>query len=168
MIDKIKKYFDKFITSGLAAIGGMFWRMGGSRNYSRYWRRAGVAGLLVINCLIKTKSLFSLFIFPLAFGAFSLGYGLPSSTDKGSFIGRFWNKYIKDENKLRFMTRLTVGFCYSLNYIILGLLKSHYLRMSFAMLSLSLIIPLICALRLEAIKEESLIGVSIILLTQII
>jgi len=144
MLEKLKKQLDKFCTTGLASIAGMVWRMGGSGNYSRYWRRAGVALLLVLNCFIKTKSWFSLIVFPTSFGPFTLGYGLPSPTDpKPSALGKFWSKFIKNEFWLRVAVRASCGLAYSMNYLVLGILLSHYIRMGIAMLLLTILIPTI-------------------------
>ena len=116
MLEKFKKLLGKFCTIGLASIAGVLWRMGGSGNYSRYYRRMGVASLLSLSCFLKTYSYFSLLIFPIAYMSFTLGYGLPSPTDsKPSVLGSFWSKFIKNEFRLRFMVRVSCGLAYSIN-----------------------------------------------------
>lgn len=152
-------FFIRLLKSiGFVPLAGAFWRMGGSGNYSRYWRRAGVAGLVTLKCLWDTKSFWALVTYPLAFGAYTLGYGLPDATDSGSALGAFWYKLFKNQLWALVATRTTVALGYSLNYLVKIILTQHYCRGAIAMTLLTLGVPLVCLFRFKAEKEEFIIG----------
>lgn len=168
--EKIKYFIEGMNIAGIASIAGTLWRAGGSGNYSRYFRRVGVALVITIQSWLFTHNLWCLLTFPLAFASYTLGYGIPDKTDAGCRIARIWcvllgykirtNGFyiVENENKLRFLVRATVGFCYSLSYIPTAIILKHDIGVTIAVLALTLLIPAICHLRFNAVKEESLIG----------
>jgi len=159
-------------TLGLAYLAGKFWRWGGDSTHSRYWRRLGVAGLLTLNCLLFTWNWWSLLTFPIAFGSFTLGYGIPDETDEGSSVARFWIRVghrlgitMIPERILRFLTRATVAKAYGINYLVLGCLKGNILGAILAIIGLTLTVPIICNFEWDVEIEERLIGLSVLLWT---
>jgi len=164
MIEKL----NLLITIILAITGGIFWRMGGSGNYSRYWRRIGVALLLTFLCFIRTFSLYSLLVLPIAYLSFCLGYGLPSADDPiPSKLGEFFSRYIKNRFWLQMIVRGICGFAYSLSFIVWGILTHNFLWMGIGMIVITLVTPLITILNRDVL-EENLIGASIVLFAQLI
>jgi len=153
----------------LAIVGGLFWRMGGSGKYSRYWRRVGVASLLSILCFLRTYNYLSLLIFPLAYLPFTLGYGLPSKDDPvPSVLGKFFSKYIKGEFWLRIAVRVICGLSYGLNYVLLGYLTGNYISTVLSIALLTLSVPVVCSLKLKDVWEERTIGFLVLAYTLII
>ena len=159
----------------LAILSGYFWRMGGSGIYSRYWRRVGVAILLTIGCYLQTFNLWSLLVFPLAYGSFCLGYGIPDGNDDGSSIARFWLMLgyrlgitSMPERILRLAVRASVGLAYSMSYLVFGFLKGNIIGAIIGMIGLTLTIPIIYNYEWDVNIEERLIGGMILLWTLVI
>lgn len=67
------------------------------------------------------------------------------------------------ERILRFAVRASVGLAYSMSYLVLGFLKGNILGAVLGMIWLTLAIPIICNYEWDVVKEERLIGFSIIL-----
>jgi len=83
----LKKLLNNIKVGGLAGLGGILWRMGGSSNYSKAWRRIGVAVILTIQSLLLTYNIKSLTTL-LSFFTIGKGYGLPWRGDAGSSFAK--------------------------------------------------------------------------------
>ena len=98
----------------LAPVCGFLWAWAGADNTSKNWRKLGIGALMAVLGLLF-GGWWSLLVFPLMWGATSLGYGTPSPTDEGSAIGKFWYRATDENKKLSdVLTRGTVGLCYGL------------------------------------------------------
>lgn len=78
------------------------------------WRREIMPGITTLIGIIGFFNLWMVTMMARA-GILSLGYGIPDpptqpNPDKGSVIGRFWLKILKDYKKAGIATRGTVGF----------------------------------------------------------
>ena len=91
----------------LGAVVSVLWRLGGSGLADKAVRRYGVPVLLAAATAPFLK-LYALSILPII-GVLCLGYGIPSDTDEGSAVGRFWAQYIFARNWCDFATRATAG-----------------------------------------------------------
>jgi hypothetical protein len=62
-------------------------------------------------------------IFVAAWGAYSLGYGIPDPTDDGSSIAQFWERWFPWQTKrlaLLVATRATTGLAYGTAYLLMA------------------------------------------------
>ena len=99
----------------LAPLQGLLWSLSGA-GYSKLFRRLLVPAIPIVVIVIQTGYLGIIFSLPLAFGVLSLGYGIQDSTDKGSWLGRFW--YEKYPEHANFLTRFTIYFLLAVSYYI--------------------------------------------------
>jgi len=111
------KYLLPLIGSYLGALGGQGFKQ---------WRR------VVLPAILATLGYLNIGWWGLLLGTFggwaSIGYGVPSSTDSGSTLGRFWYKIFKGNHKLTdIFTRGTVGLLMCLSGLVLPIFKNNWL-----------------------------------------
>lgn len=107
----------------LGLIAGFLGALGGTDGISKAWRRIGIPIFIMIIAFIKVWHWSCIFIMSMS-GFLSMGYGLPSLTDKGSTLGRFClkiaSRIAKNETKRHFIANLltrgilALGYCLSL------------------------------------------------------
>jgi len=155
--EKLKEILGKL---GIISLGGILWKLGGT--YGSSIRKIGVSIVISLICYKYTNNIItSLLTFGIGWLMFSVGYGIPDETDKGSPIGRFWYKICKGNYFWAdILTRLTCGILYSLVYIPTLIYLGKYVGI-LSMLVPILGIPMVKALDLGDI-EEVLIGVIIL------
>ncbi len=114
----LKNLFNKVGLFTLPVVGGLLGSIGGADNSSKMYRRFFIPALLTSYAFSNTESIFVLTILSMM-AALSLGYGIPSSDDEGSFIGRFFYKITKQNHFLSdVLTRGLIGVLISLSLII--------------------------------------------------
>ena len=86
-----------------AIICSILWAIGGYKY--KMVRRLGVPITIGVS-LSFTSQWLLLLILPL-WGVFSIGYGMPDETDKGSALGRFYSKFLSPK-AANWATRFTV------------------------------------------------------------
>lgn len=174
----IKKLLNSIKAGGLSGLGGILWRIGGKIGYSKAFRRVGVSLILTIQALLLTKNLWSFVILPLGYILIGKGYGLPWRQDAGSSYARFWCWILRlpkydsgnydiysgnQTDKVRFLTRMLVALGYGLLYIPVGIILGKLAGTIVAVTMITLIIPIICHLKLTDLQEEGLIGTCVVL-----
>lgn len=74
-----------------AFVSSYLWALSGE-GQSKIYRRLGCPLLLAIALFLELHNNALFIAVPIAFGFLSLGYGIPDSTDEGSWLGRFFLK----------------------------------------------------------------------------
>lgn len=74
----------------IAPLTALLWALGGAYGSNKAFRRVGCAVLPSVAVAVLKASWWPLLAIPLAFGAFTIGYGMPDKSDAGSALGRFW------------------------------------------------------------------------------
>ena len=117
-------------------ICGALWTFAGSKGTSLGWRRMGVGICISLVAWALTRNIWVFCVIPAMFGATSIGYGRPGSSDDGSPLGKFWFSLLKRPGETRFnqaettvkavdfWIRSTVGALYALALLPLGLTGS--------------------------------------------
>jgi hypothetical protein len=103
----------------LVPVCGFLGGFAGMEGTDKDWRRWGVGFAIVVCAAIVQKGLsYNILTMPLGRLFFGLGHGVPSPTDPGSRIGRFWDWLTKgDKTATNILTRATVGAAYGLALI---------------------------------------------------
>ena len=103
---------------GLAFVSSILWALTGSGK-SKLYRRLLIP--IIASCLVylSIKNWHIAISVPLAYGALSLGYGIPDNTDDGSLIGRFWFKITSKYANI--LTRATI-YSLLLSSFLIGIL----------------------------------------------
>ena len=95
------------LISWLAIIPGivcaLLWAIGGSG--PKLYRRIGVP--LAMGCSLVFTSLWLLITIGPLIGIVSIGYGMPDATDEGSWLGRFYSRFLSYK-AANWATRFTV------------------------------------------------------------
>lgn len=75
-----------------ACLTAFLWALSGSsyRLNNKLFRRLGCPLAIVLPFFLTTHLWYNWLTLPIHFGILSVGYGIPDSTDKGSWLGRFW------------------------------------------------------------------------------
>jgi hypothetical protein len=96
-------------------VSGILWAIGGSG--PKMVRRLGVPFVVAVS--MAFTSIWLLFLVLPLWGIVSIGYGMPDETDEGSWLGRFWRKFLP-KKAANWATRLTVFILFNI-VIITGL-----------------------------------------------
>jgi len=73
-------------------------------------------------------------------GTFSMGYGIPDSTDDGSSIGRFWyNLFNRNELWANVFTRGTIALMVNISLISIPILKGNWITYCIGCLFIGLV-----------------------------
>lgn len=162
-------------------IGGYLWAYGGKAGTSKAWRRIAFPAIVSIlyGIISASQSSFNLVAFLALFGAlwgaFSVGYGIPDSTDEGSPLGRLWFNILKRQGENRFnmsadtarkvniAVRTSCAIFYSLALLPLGALGNWWAGGGFVVFS---VVLSTCYIRTDYMigelnLEEILVGASI-------
>ena len=140
-------------------VGGVLWRLGGADNFSKGYRRYGVAGILAVLAFLKTRSkVVVLLSYGLLVASTSLGYG------ESSALALFWNNLgVYSETMLDIAIRGSVGLLYGLAYLptVIYLKKYKWLPI--------ILVPMILCPAIRflgnitgAVVEEALMGAMVI------
>lgn len=108
-----------------AIISGFLSAMAGSDKFPKYLRRYVMPGLIFLSCFINTFNFWCICLIFMAV-SLSMGHGIPSSTDKGSTIGRFWAKIINNSNYQDILTRITLSLVLSLSLIFVPIITNNW------------------------------------------
>lgn len=100
----------------LMAASSILWALGGAENSNKLYRRLGVA-VATSAFMITISPAILLFILP-GWGILTLGYGMPDATDKGSWLGRFYLRALKNYKAANFATRVTTYILYWVAFIV--------------------------------------------------
>ncbi len=123
----MKKISNKIALFSLPLAGAILGSLGGADNSSKMYRRFFIPALLTSYAFSNTESIFVLTIMSMM-GALSLGYGIPSSDDEGSFIGRFfYNLFNHNETLSNIFTRGFIRLLISLSLISILIIKKNFL-----------------------------------------
>jgi hypothetical protein len=122
----------------IGVICGLLGAWAGAEGTNKLWRRfiipftlTGLAWGYLHNWWVLT--MMSMFF------ALSAGYGIPSPTDKGSLIGRFWYKIWKGNTTLaNIYTRGTIGFLVNLSFISIPIIKGNWITYTISSISILL------------------------------
>ncbi len=90
-----RKTVNKIGLITLPVLGGLLGSLGGADNSSKSYRRFFIPALLTSFAFSNTYSVFVITIMFMSL-ALSMGYGIPSEDDAGSFLGRFFLKLFKE------------------------------------------------------------------------
>lgn len=82
----------------LACLTSFLWAYSGA-GANKLFRRLGVPLACAGSVAVVHHALLPLISIPLAFGVLSLGYGIPDSTDKGSWLGQLCLVYAGGDEK---------------------------------------------------------------------
>ena len=115
-----------FKTLWFSCIGGLLGAFGGADRTSKAWRRIGIPLSITLFALFLLRNLWVLSIFSMI-GALSIGYGIPSLTDEGSIIGRFFY-FISNKNAIlaNIFTRTIVGVAICLSVLSIPIIKGNW------------------------------------------
>jgi len=109
----------------LPILGGLLGAIGGSGNKGA--RRILIPLLITGLAYADTESIFVITIMSMC-GWLSMGYGIPDSTDRGSFLGRFYFNIFNQNNLLaNIFTRGTIGLLIALSLISVPIIKKNYI-----------------------------------------
>jgi len=123
----IKNLINKIGLFALPVLGGWLGAFGGADGTSKIWRRILIPGLLTSYAFSNTHSVLVITIMSMA-GALSIGYGIPSETDSGSTLGRFWYKIFKGNHLLADLaTRGTIAKLIALSLISIPIIKGNWI-----------------------------------------
>jgi hypothetical protein len=116
----------------VAIISGLFGALSGA-GFSKFFRRFGIAILCVVVGFLLTFKWYSIFLLGYI-GSFSIGYGIPDSTDEGSPLGAFWFKVFKGNHFLAdVFTRTTIGLTVASSLLSIAIFRGNW--MTFGILS---------------------------------
>lgn len=119
-------------------IGGLLGSLGGTDGVSKGVRRIGIPAILTIFAIFALHNFWCISIMFMSF-ALSLGYGIPSISDSGSRLGRFWESIFhyhvllktKEDRKLMILTNIftrgTIGCLICLSMLCVPLTKGNSL-----------------------------------------
>ena len=81
-----------FLALAIAPLTSILWALSGMNGQPKIWRRLGVPFVVCLAVFLLKHHWQAWISLPLAFGALSLGYGIPSEQppDEGSAIGQFY------------------------------------------------------------------------------
>ena len=106
-----------------ALLSSFLWALSGSeyKINHKLFRRLGCPLCIAIPLVITTGKWIVLLGVAPAFGALTLGYGIPSLNppDEGSLLGRFYNKITGDEFMTNILTRGTIIISSVASFLIL-------------------------------------------------
>ena len=122
------KKLGKFLSVlGIALLGGFFGAWAGASGTNKAWRRILIPALITVTALYKLRNWLCIMLMCIA-GFLSMGYGVPSPTDAGSDLGRFWYEIFNGNLTLtNIFTRGTVGLLVVLGLIWIPLIKHNWL-----------------------------------------
>ncbi len=121
-----RKTVNKIGLITLPVLGGLLGSLGGADNSSKSYRRFFIPALLTSFAFSNTYSVFVITIMFMSL-ALSMGYGIPSEDDAGSFLGRFFLKLFKENHKLAdIATRGTIGKLISISLISIPIIKNNW------------------------------------------
>lgn len=123
-MNKILTSIKGTLTTALCAFLGAW---GGAEGTNKNWRRFLIPFALSGLAYGHLKDWKCILIMAMM-GAFSMGYGIPDSTDKGSALGCFWYR-ISHQNEFlaNIFTRATIGFMVGLSLIWIPIIKGNWL-----------------------------------------
>jgi len=122
---KFKNIYTNICVSILPILGGLLGAIGGSGNKGA--RRVLIPLLITGLAYADTESIFVITIMSMC-GWLSMGYGIPDSTDKGSFLGRFYFNLFNQNNLLaNIFTRGTIGLLIGLSLLSIPIIKKNWL-----------------------------------------
>lgn len=102
----------------LALITAILWRMGGSDEWDKNWRRLGVPTVVVAILSWATQSWIPLLSWLPFWGSLTLGYGIPDEGEHRNTIGGLVACYITRKQPLcDFITRSIIGFIMALCFV---------------------------------------------------
>lgn len=123
MEKKIKILVKSFLMSTL---GGFLGAWGGADHTSKMWRRLCIPFMLASLAYNRTENLWIVMILSMI-GSLSMGYGIPSSTDSGSSLGKFWYTRFKGNILLsNIFTRFTISVMFACNLLIIPIFYSNW------------------------------------------
>ena len=140
---KIKDFINKSGLFILPLVGGWLGAFGGADGTSKAWRRILIPGLLTSYAFSNTSSVFVITIMSMSF-VLSIGYGIPSETNSGSTLGRFYYKLFKGNHLLADLaTRGTIGKLIALSLVSIPIIKGNWITYLLGSLGIVLINSLI-------------------------
>lgn len=112
-------YWMGFWVVPVALVSSYFWALSGAPGQEKLWRRLGVPVLVALGIYLHTHTNIIFFGILPAFGALSIGYGIPSTQppDAGSALGRFWFKI--SQKYASWLTRLTIYGLFAGSFLVL-------------------------------------------------
>lgn len=133
-----KNLFKVFGVSIIAFICGLLGAYAGADGTSKNWRRIAIPIIITLMAYVALKNPLVLILLG-TYVAFTMGYGIPDTNDKGSRVGRFWHKlcvenfysalidrFWKIERLVNVLTRGTVGLVVCLFLICIPLIKNNW------------------------------------------
>ena len=89
-------------------ISAFLWAYSGA-GASKLYRRLAIPALIALIIYLVDHNVRVFYAVPISFAALTLGYGIPDSTDEGSFLGRIFYKLAnKHELVANILTRGTI------------------------------------------------------------
>ena len=108
-------------------LGGIWGAEGGASHTSKLFRRLLIPLWLMLTALLVTHNFWVVTIMSMM-GALSLGYGIPSETDKGSALGRFALRIANNNHQLADeIARGIIGAIIALSLISVAIIKGNWL-----------------------------------------
>jgi hypothetical protein len=107
----------------ISIICGLFGSLGGSG--LKQFRTLGISFFLAtVGLFYNIYNIIILLWIPI----FYIGYGVPSESNKGSVLGRFWYSFWKNNKKLAdIFTKLTISLIFSFVLLLIGIIKGSLL-----------------------------------------
>jgi len=125
MENQFKKLLSNVSSFLLPIAGGILGAMGGAGKKSL--RRIYIPLLLTGLAYVELEHVAIISIMSMC-GFLSMGYGIPDSTDEGSWLGRFFYKITQQNHLLSDMlVRGTIGALISLSLISVPIIKKNYI-----------------------------------------
>lgn len=135
-------------------IAGLLWAYGGAKGTSKAWRRVGVALLVTLISYLKLRDYWSLILFPICFGVYTLSYGTE---------GEIWQDIAQ---------RFKCSLCYSLALLPIAIIRRIWMAWIGSLAIITITTVAFGALIIgegtyklfgkELLWEETIIGVGII------
>ena len=110
----------------LGIVCGLLGSYSGADKTSKVYKRFGIPIILTCISFMMLENWLALLMLNLIW-VYSLGYGIPDSTDDGSSIGKFW--YYCTNKKLyytKILTRLTIGLAKIFSLIWIPIINHNY------------------------------------------
>lgn len=108
----------------------------GAEGTEKNWRRLLIPGISALFGILINMNLWYICLMARA-GALSLGYGLPTTSDKGSAIGRFWAIWFRNNMTVHnAFVRGTIGFVKGVSILVVPILSQHWIHWIFAIILL--------------------------------